>query len=104
MIQTHFHNTIGETGDTLVASNITCETQEQKILDIFRQKGAGIAMTPFYVQEIYSKLYRAVPITSIRRAITNLTEQNKLIKTDVMRTEFFGKKNFTWKYNDSFGK
>lgn len=61
-------------------------------------------MTPFYVLDLYSKLYHPVPITSIRRAMSNLTEQNKLIKTRNMKKEFFGKKNFLWKYNDSFGK
>lgn len=102
---THFHNTIAESGDTLVAHNITCETQEQKILDIFKQKGSEVSMTPFYVLGIYEKLYhRFPPITSIRRAMSNLTEQNKLIKTQNMKKEYFGKKNFLWKYNDSFGK
>lgn len=99
----HFHNTINSSGDELVAHTITCKTQEDKILAIFREK-QGIAMTPFYVLDLYSKLYRPVPITSIRRAMSNLTEQNKLIKTRNMKKEFFGKKNFLWKYNDSFGK
>ncbi len=99
----HFHNTINASGDTLVAHTITCKSQEERILVIFKEK-QGVAMTPFYVADLYSKLYKEVPITSIRRAMSNLTEENKLIKLPSMREEKYGKPNFLWKYNDSFGK
>ena len=99
----HFHDTINASGDELIAHTITCKSQEERILAIFKEK-QGVAMTPFYILDIYSKLYKEVPITSIRRAMSNLTEENKLIKTRNMKKEHFGKKNFLWTYNDSFGK
>lgn len=99
----HFHNTIGESGDTLIKSEIKCKNQEERIVEILKEKN-GIAVTPFYIHEAYLKLYDAVPITSIRRAITNLTNQNRLIKTSQMKTEQYGKPNNTWMYNQSFGK
>ena len=108
----HFHNTINASGDTLVAHTITCKSQEERILAIFKAKHifltsrneGYIGCTPFEIMEEYSKLYKAVPITSIRRAMTNLTEGNKLIKTRSMKDGEYGKPNFIWKYNDSFGK
>lgn len=110
---THFHNTIASTGDTLVAHNITCKSQEDRILDIMKNVHAGAVslnkevdgyMTPFEVEKLYSKLYRAVPITSIRRAMSNLTEENKITKMNFMKSGEYGKPNFTWRYNESFGK
>ncbi len=98
----HFHNTINASGDTLVAHTITCKSQEERILAIFKETHKK--MTPFEVHHKYSKLYKEVPITSIRRAISNLTEENKLIKLPFMRPEKYGKPNFEWAYNDSFGR
>lgn len=101
---TLFHNTIGANESNLVSHNSNCKTQEDKILAIFKMKGSGWHLTPFDVLRDYSKLYPPVPITSIRRAISNLTEQNKLIKTSFMLKEEYGKPNFTWMYNFSYGK
>ncbi len=98
----HFHNTINASGDTLVAHTITCKSQEERILAIFKE--AHFRMTPFEVLEKYKKLYKEVPITSIRRAMSNLTEENKLIKLPCMKIEKYGKPNFEWVYNFSLGK
>jgi hypothetical protein len=38
-----------------------------------------------------------VPITSIRRALTNLTEQGLLVKTDLQRMGAKGKPEYIWK-------
>lgn len=97
-----FHNTINESGEKLIAHEINCKNQEDRILKIFLD--VNLRMTPFDVAEEYKKLYKEIPITSVRRAITNLTEQNKLIKTPYMKEEKLGKPNFTWAYNKSFGR
>jgi len=36
------------------------------------------------------------PITSVRRAMTNLSNQGKLEKSNVMMLERYGKKNHYW--------
>jgi hypothetical protein len=97
-MSTTFYNTIGETGQTLKESLQNCRTQEEEILAIFKLK--GIPLTPFEVQAIYQGI-RDVPITSIRRAITNLTlpPDYKLIKLNKKRKGNYGKMNFLWKYN-----
>ena len=53
-------------------------------------------MTPFDVETaLYSNTM--VPITSIRRAITNLTNDEKLVKTDNQKTGPYGKPSYCWK-------
>jgi hypothetical protein len=61
-------------------------------------------MTPFEVEEAYIKLYPKVPITSIRRAMSNLTKDNKLVKTNAMKQGGYDKPNFIWEYNKSLGR
>lgn len=100
----HFHNTINASGETLVAHTITCKSQEERILAIFKESEPNTLLDPVDVLARYSKLYNLVPLTSIRRAMTNLTSDNKLIKTSLMKQGAYGKPNFLWKYNDSFGK
>ena len=39
------------------------------------------------------------PITSIRRAISTLTKQGKLTKTNNLRKGKYGKQTHTWKFN-----
>jgi len=97
-----FHNTIRATGDKLIAHTITCKGQSERILAIFKESGKS--MTPFEVEEEYTKLYPKVPITSIRRAMSNLTKDNKLIKTNAMKQGGYDKPNFIWEYNKSLGR
>lgn len=99
---THFHNTIRATGDNLIAHTITCKSQEDRILAIFKESGKS--MTPFEVEEAYIKLYPKVPITSIRRAMSNLTKDNKLVKTNAMKQGGYDKPNFMWEFNKSLGR
>jgi predicted transcriptional regulator len=50
-------------------------------------------MTPFDVQD---DVGHHVPITSIRRAITNLTQKGILIKSEVTKMGRHGKMNYCW--------
>lgn len=67
--------------------------QDQAILAVF---SAGIAGTPSQVHSILVRMGRAWPITSIRRAITNLEHDEKLVKTDELRRGPFGKVEHLW--------
>ena len=53
------------------------------------------SFTPFEVLE-HTRLN--VPITSIRRAITTLTEAGYLVKTNEMREGQYGMTNHCWRY------
>ena len=87
-----FHNTIQARDPELSAYEHKAWTQEQLILALFQDDPIG-RYTPFEVRRI---LGLTAPITSIRRAITNLTNANKLKKTDHKRYERYGKPNFCW--------
>ena len=86
-----FYNTINEVSSTLVKSHLTTRTQEAIILDCF--KSAKEPLSPSMVHFL-TKL--KCPITSIRRAMTNLAKSGKLKKTSKYTIGKFGKKEHLW--------
>lgn len=95
------HNTTNESGSTLKKYESKAKTQEEKILLYFVQR----KMMNQYKDGISpSQLWRALtsyqdntPITSIRRALTNLTNQGKLEKTDRKVPGIYGRPEYLWK-------
>lgn len=96
-----FYNTINAVNPELSVYNGKCKDQEKTILAFF-EKYPNQEYTPFEVQESL-RLYRT-PITSIRRSITNLTTEGKLIMTDIMRMGIYDKPNYCWKLNVQKGQ
>lgn len=92
-----FYNTIGEIGEILERSKIAVNGQNLLILKYFLSYPIGI-FTPFEIQEKVLEL-RSAPVTSIRRGMTNLTNDGFLIKTDIQRKGRYGKANHCWKLN-----
>lgn len=90
-----FHNTVYLEGERLEKAEEQCKSQEDRILRIFAAYGGQ--MTPFDVITLYNRQYAPVPITSIRRAISNLTKDGKLSKCDRMKDEMYGKPNHYWR-------
>ena len=88
-----YHNTNNEQGETLIKSEIQTNRQETVILELFKDK----ILSP---HEVLSLSGLNCPITSIRRAITNLTNQGLLIKTTIMREGEYGKMVHTWRLNE----
>lgn len=87
-----FFNTIGEVGETLKESKANANKQESRILELMTEP-----CTPFEVHRLYCLKYPEVPITSIRRAMSNMSSKGLLEKTDQKKTEKYGKSNFVWK-------
>jgi hypothetical protein len=85
-----YYNTNNESGEVLKNSEIQAKNQEFLILNYF-VKNPCSCLTPFEVQERLG--LKGVPITSIRRALTNLTNNHKLLKSVQMRKGIFGKLN-----------
>lgn len=96
-----FYNSINLMGVELETAQIKCTRQEYRIFQFFK---TGIAYTPFEIQELYQKQYPEIPITSIRRAITNLESRGFLKKTESMKAERYGKPNHKWVINQSIFK
>lgn len=92
-----YHNTNLESGDTLVSSCKKALTQQWAVYRLF-ERNPGWHYTPFEVQKT------ALPttiITDVRRAMSNLTEEGLLLKTDIMRPGKYGKLNHTWKLKEN---
>ncbi len=82
-----FHNTIKLSGEELTTSEVNAQSQEEIITGIFTKEYTGLTAS-----EVLSKFpSERTPITSIRRAMTNLCTQGKLHKTSSMKTGPFGK-------------
>ena len=93
-----YYNTNKESSSTLKRSKTRASTQEEIILDLFK-RNPNFHMTPFDIQEALDLLYNLnAPITSVRRAITDLTTEAKLTKTDIMKKGKYGKDVHCWKY------
>ena len=107
----NFHNTIGLEGKDLSNAIKGAKTQQERILFIF--KSQGVAMSPDEVHNLYIQLFGNAPITSIRRAMSNMSkgvrghhsfsnewvwiEAPDLEKTEQMVTGRYGKSNYRWK-------
>ena len=88
-----FYNTNQESAEELQESRSRAKTQEGMIWEYFRDN-PYVELTPF---EIKSVLQMRAPITSIRRAITDLTNKDVLKKTDYMRMGSWNKMTHAWR-------
>ena len=94
---TRYHNTTGLTGDALARQTVKTGTQNWLILQFFREH-ADWEWTP---SEVWQRLnLPGVPLTSIRRGITDLTDPRNggyLVKTAAMRDGLYGKPEGCWR-------
>ena len=97
-----FYNTINEDPSELARSQTKAKTQEQKIINCFIQHER-----PLSPSMVLSILNINCPITSIRRAMTNLSNEGKLEKTKDYVLGNYGKKEHLWclpKKQESFNQ
>jgi hypothetical protein len=87
-----FFNTTNESGDKLKSYMEQALTQEELIMCVFRDEKRPL--TPDEVQGIALK---GTPLTSVRRAITNLTTKEQLVKTVIKREGSYGRDTYCWK-------
>jgi hypothetical protein len=85
-----WHNTTNESN--VRELNQHAKNQEDAILNWFKEDSARIA-TPFQVLE---QMNLNCPITSVRRAMTNLTTRGELRKTGIKVKAKYGKRNYLW--------
>lgn len=91
-----FYNTTKESGQQLLDFQEKTENQE-KLIFAFFEKHRDHAFTPFEIMEAMNLI--GVPITSIRRAMSDLTKSGKIVKTNKMKPGRKGRRNYTWKFN-----
>ena len=94
----NYYNTTKIHGTNLLEAIAKAVTQEDKIIAFFKLQEhtcPDSSLTPFDVLDaVFST---STPITSVRRAMTNLTTAGKLIKTDIQRAGRYGMVCHTWK-------
>lgn len=74
-----YHNTNGLEGEELQLAMFKAVTQEQRVLLVFRKEAL---LTP---EDVHRHFPAGTPLTSVRRAMSNLTKRGVLRKT-IIRT------------------
>jgi hypothetical protein len=88
-----FYNTTKLKGNELKAAEETAKTQEEIILEFF-ESNRNLEASPETVQILNFSSH--VPLTSIRRGVTNLTNDGKLLKTEKTEVGRYGAKTHLW--------
>ena len=91
-----YYNTNNEEGSTLSCSRENTQNQEELILTIFNKEDC---LSPEEVLYVCNEDHN-YPITSIRRAMTDLTSKGLLIKTNIFKKGKYGKMTHTWKLSN----
>lgn len=88
-----YYNTTNQEGETLKRNTKKAETQNERILAYFKNR-PGIMISP---TDVWIKLFdRQVPLTSVRRGITVLTNEGSLEKTTFTKYGTYGRKEYCW--------
>lgn len=89
-----FHNTTRESKSEVAKLENKALTQEEKILEIFEQSSGDLLSA----SDIYNDYFiKSVPITSIRRALSNLYHQGYITKTNHKQEGLYGRPEVLWK-------
>jgi hypothetical protein len=96
-----YHNTTQESGQQLIEFKDKAKTQDERVLILFKETPLS-ARTPSSIWQAYLEKYvgKNPPLTSIRRAISNLTRDEKLIKTPHKSYGIHGRTEYNWKFNN----
>ena len=90
-----FYNTINESGQLLIDLEERAETCEGRVLTFFKEN----YLSDFTPYEVSNFLYGyGYPLTSIRRAITNLTSSGRLEKLPHKRPGAYKTNNYAWRF------
>jgi hypothetical protein len=93
-----FYNTIDLSGEMLKKEWAKTLNQEKFITEIFKCN-PNKPLSPSQILNVYNEKYqKKVPITSIRRAMTDLTKSNVLRKTSVTVTGLYNLPEHCWVY------
>ena len=98
-----FHDTVPLEEEQLPLARETAKKQRELILAFFRDR-FSMNFTPAEVHILVSIEGEKILLTSVRRSITDLTKEGRLIKCDwsERREGAYGKPNRTWRYNNQF--
>tara|TARA_R100001443_G_scaffold5224_1_gene13942 strand:- start:638 stop:949 length:312 start_codon:yes stop_codon:yes gene_type:complete len=90
-----YYNTIQETSSSLVESNKKTRKQEDLIYSLFVKTNK-----PLSPSMVLNLAGLNCPITSIRRAMTDLTNSGRIVKTDRQVRGMYNKAEHLWELPD----
>lgn len=96
-----YYNTTNEKGNQLKMNFEKAENQKHIVLSVFQkypQKNLSAYDIWLHLVQ-HQRIEQHTPLTSIRRAITDLTNENHIHKTDYKVMGNGGRKTYTWKLN-----
>ena len=91
---TNYFNTTHLSGADLATEVHNAEKQESKVLVLFKIRNRP--MSPSQVHRELEKYGERLPMTSVRRAMTNLSNQGELMKTDTTVIGIYKKPEHLW--------
>lgn len=94
-----FYNTTDESGPALEASRCKGRKQESAVLGYYLQHPNNF-VSPSQLFKAFE--HKNWPITSIRRAVTDLTRDGLLVKTPKTVMGIYGKKEHCWKLKPAY--
>ena len=87
-----YHNTTHEQPEHCQEYEATAQAQEQQIMEYFKRVDS-----PQSPSEVWLALEMTGPITSARRAMTNLTKKGLLARTAVKIMGLYNRREHCWK-------
>jgi hypothetical protein len=98
-----FHDTVPIHEEQLPDAREKASIQKGIILDFFRQR-FSMSFTPAEVHGFISMRGDNILLTSVRRSISDLTKEGRLIKCQWSESKpgAYGKLNRTWRYDAEF--
>jgi|TARA_R100001480_G_C4693864_1_gene176541 predicted ArsR family transcriptional regulator len=93
-----YYNTTREKGKQLKVNWNKSESQDIKVMEYFNKHKEA---SPSQVWMSFVKDGGRVPMTSIRRSITNLTQDNYLIKSEKKKQGYYGRPEYIWSLNET---
>lgn len=94
-----YYQTTPLTSDELKDAITTAKRQDDAVLALFRRLRTSL-LAPSDVHLMLRKYGRQVLLTSVRRSLSSLTEEELLIKTGTLRPGPHGKPEHCWKLAD----
>ena len=91
-----FYQTIDQVGSALKESNKKVKRQEDLIFALFEKRNEPLSPSMVLIESGLN-----CPITSIRRAITDLTNSGRIVKTDRQVKGMYGKAEHLWELPDT---
>jgi hypothetical protein len=89
---TSYHTTTPDPQRVIDRYEAKAQHQDEIVLAWFKRNPLALA-TP---EEVWHAVLPQAPLTSVRRALTNLTNRGLLLKTDHTRTSQYGRNAHTW--------